>query len=150
MDENEFRKTYRRIKGVDCVFERIILTRRCGCVHARKFNLAEREGVSCADHNARQGCVELLELLHTHARFALQLTDVRGPLPHGKEIKVQGGGLLGLQRTLHADNRADTVENVRALIQGAQSRFGALDQVPAAEIVKSITGYQGRPPRVSR
>ena len=144
MDENELRKTYLDLQDIPCSFEKIILSGRCGCGNAQKFNLAEREGISCAAQSAQLSCTEFLRLVHEHARFALHLTHITGPLPHAKEIKVQGGGLMGLRQTLEPDSESESVDDIHALITDAKKRFGALADVPMEEVIRSISHYQGR------
>lgn len=147
MDENELRKTYLDLQDIPCAFEKIVLTGRCGCEKAKKFNLAEREGISCTQLSAQQNCVEFLALAHEHAKFALHLTHLSCPLPHSKELKVQGGGLLGLLRAIFPDRDGGRVENIDALISEAHSRYDGLAAIPAVEIVRAIAGYQARPSR---
>lgn len=144
MDENELRKTYLDLQDIPCSFEKIILSGRCGCENAKKFNLAEREGISCASQAAQLDCAEFLGLVHEHARFALHLTHITGPLPHAKEIRVQGGGLTGLKQTLAPDSADESVEDIYALITDAKEQFGSLADIPMEEVIRSISHYQGR------
>ena len=136
MDENELRKTYLDLQDIPCAFEKIILSGRCGCGNA--------QGISCATQSAQLSCTEFLRLVHEHARFALHLTHITGPLPHAKEIKVQGGGLMGLRQTLEPDSESESVDDIHALITDAKKRFGALADVPMEEVIRSISHYQGR------
>lgn len=151
MDENQYRQTYRDVNQRRCVFEKAINSRRCTCSQARRFNLADREGVACTSDAANVRCRHLLEQLRRNASFALQLKAVAGPLPHAQEMKVQIGGMLGLQQVLLAGlaaaGNADRVEDIAALAGQAEQRFGTLDQLPFTEIVKSIVHFEARPRR---
>lgn len=144
MDERELQTRYRELQRIPCAFERIVLTRRCGCECAQRFHIAEREGVRCDSRPAYDACAGLLARLHGLARFALHLTDAAAPLPHGKELKVQGGGLEGLQRVV---GDGPDVVNIRALVAGTLDRYGDFAAIPADELVRAISSYKGRAAR---
>jgi hypothetical protein len=144
VEENEYRSAYRSVNRRRCVFEKVILTRRCSCTCSSRFYLADREGISCNSAEANQRCGCFLELLRENARFALKITSLQEELPHAKEIKVQNGGLLGLQRVLRPDLGADTVADVAKLTTLGERTFGSLQQFPFREIVKSILNFEGR------
>jgi len=141
MDENAYRSAYDAANPLPCSFEKAILTRFCGCELAGKINLAEREAVSCRSAAACDDCRALHSLLRHNAMFALKLIH-EGPLPHAKELKVQCGGLLGLQRALGVE--AGHVANVFGLVVAAQKKYGSLSALPYGEIVQSIAAYEGR------
>lgn len=145
MDENAYKQTYNAVNRIVCPFENAILTGRFVCEKSAQIHLAERVAVSCSTEDIREDCAELLGLLHHNAMFALKLTHVDEVLPHSKEMKVQCGGLLGLQAALRPDLAAATgVENIFALVEAAQERFGSLDALPFQEIVKAVSAFQIR------
>ena len=90
--------------------------------------------------------------MRQNAAFALKLPDVDGsPLPHAKELKVQIGGLLGLQGLLFSEKRNDEkVKDIAHIISQAVQQFGSLTEIPFNEIVKSITSFEGRPRRTNK
>lgn len=145
MDETEYRQTYREVNQRRCVFEKAINARRCSCNQSQRFNLADREGVSCTSERSCNRCKQLLDLLRNNASFALQMTNVPGPLPHAKEVKVQIGGMLGIQKHLHPDmSDDDLVHDINGLAETAVQQFSSLDNLPYSEIVKSIVNFEGR------
>lgn len=145
MDETEYRDTYRSFNQRRCVFEKAINARRCTCALAQRFNLADREGVACTDDAGNRRCDTLLALLRRNASFALQMTRVPGPLPHAKEMKVQIGGMLGLQRLLRPDAAGcENVEDIDGLNRQAMERYGSLEDLPFSDIVKSVVKFRGR------
>ncbi len=151
MEEDEYRSTYRAVNECRCVLEKALNSRKVTCSHSRRIFLADREAVACNSSAAQRRCQSLLERMRESARFALQMTHIGGPLPHNKEIKVQTGGLLGLQELLYPDRTgSDEVQDVFGLINEAEIRFGELDRFPYQDIVKRITRFQGRPRRSSR
>jgi hypothetical protein len=144
VEENEFRTTYRDINQRRCIFEKAILSRCCACICSTRFYLADREGIACDSSHGHERCSRLIKLLRENARFALKITALEGELPHAKEIKVQRGGLLGLQLLLHPARDTDTVDDVAGLTTFAEQTFGSLQQLPFPEIVKSIVSFEGR------
>ncbi len=144
VDEGEYRSIYRSINRRRCVFEKAILTRRCGCACSARFYLADREGISCESDEIHEHCSHLLMLLRENAKFVLKLTALDAELPHAKEIKVQNGGLLGIQRVLRPDLGGAHVADVASLIRLGHKTFGSLEHFPYREIVKSIANFEGR------
>ncbi len=148
MDEQQYRKTYQSVNDRRCVFEKTINSRRSTCEKSCRFHLADREGIACKSATANALCDEFLSLMRSNARFALHLTSADGPLPHAREIKVQTGGLLGLQGLLHPENSgAENVDNAIGLIDMAITKFGRLENLPYDIIVQAIVKFEGRKKR---
>ncbi|MGD8407326.1 MAG: hypothetical protein PVG50_02185 [Thiohalophilus sp.] len=145
MEEDEYRSTYHEINEHRCIFEKSINSRRSTCEHGRRFNLADREGVACSSEAGNHRCRVFLDMMRKNASFALQQLHIDGPLPHAKEIKVQTGGLLGLQGVLHPEKSdAERVENIAGILREAMDRYGDFEQLPYAELVKTIVRFEGR------
>ncbi len=144
VEEDQYRTTYNAVNQRRCVFEKAVLTRRCHCSCSARFYLADREGISCNAEQANARCKQLLQLMRENARFALKLTDSGDKLPHAKEIKVQNGGLLGLQGILQPEAPRDSVVDIAALMVRGIEAFGSIRQFPYQEIIKSITRFEGR------
>lgn len=144
MNEDEYKGAYQAINERSCPFEKAILSRQCGCQHAQRFQIADREATGCRVTSARMMCQKLLSLLRTNAQFALAMTTSPGSLPHSKEMKIQVGGLLGLQRLVAGTADARQVENVYELVQAATKTYGSLESLPFSQIIRSISSYRGR------
>lgn len=145
MDEIEYKEVYNSVNAQRCVFEKASLTRMYQCENHVKINIGEREAAGCADENARQQCQALLQNLRRNAAFSLKLTSISGKsaLPHAKELKVQCGGLNGLQ--LLTDNTAGMgISNIHGTVIQAINEFGSIDSLPYERIVQSISQFQGR------
>jgi len=151
LEENEYRNLYHAINAQRCVFEKSILSRRCNCRQAHRFNLADREGVACLSADSAALCQAALARMREKAIFALKLTRIDGPLAHAKEIKVQSGGLFGIRRLLGnvADDNTDIVD-ISALLQSAIEQYGDLEKLPYAEIARNIVQFEGRTRRGRR
>ena len=145
MEEQEYKDTYNAVNERRCVFEKTINSRRCSCAKSARFHLADREGIACKSASGNALCIELLNSMRRNARFALHLTSADAPLPDAKEIKVQTGGLLGLQGLLHPDRaEAANIDNIIGLIDLAVQRYTRLQELPYTVIVQAIVRFQGR------
>jgi hypothetical protein len=146
MDEHEYEQVRERLNETPCVFEKAILTNRCACEQCQRLNLAERELATCISPTGQQRCIELLDQLYKNARFALKQAHLTGPLPHGKVMKVQCGGLLGLQTLLFSESPTTqpAVGNIDALMIKALETYGELKKIPYQEVIKFISHYQVR------
>lgn len=145
MEENEYRDTYKSINPTRCVFEKSINSRRCQCALAQRFNLADREGVRCTVDLAQQRCVALLKVMRGKALFAMRLTKIEGLLPHGKEVKVQTGGLLGLQKLLNPTlAEKPNVDDIQSVLNDAIDAYGSIEQLPFDQLMPDIVRFEGR------
>ena len=146
MEENEFRSSYHSYNQQRCVYEKSIISQRARCQYAERFCIAEREGVACSEVLSQQQCKLLLASLRKNALFSLHITQLDDQLPHTKEIKVQVGGLLGLQEVLNIETQ-DIIENIIQLLGNAVAQYGGIEQLPFSEITRSIVKFK---PRKSR
>ncbi len=149
MDEDNYRQIYQRINGAPCVFEKGILSQKCKCSYQHTFRLADRHGVGCTDTVMQQSCKAFLDHLRQQTRFVFKI-DIDGPLPHNKEIKVQNGGMLGVQKLLLNDDSAQVVEDIADLMQQSIALYGSVDEIPFNLIMPSVTNYKTRPKRQKR
>ncbi|MCG6897061.1 MAG: hypothetical protein LJE61_07095 [Thiocapsa sp.] len=145
MDNDAFRRTYREINERYCAYEKGILTNHCGCSQAKKFCIAEREGVHCTSDEAQQTCIVLLDLLGQQARFALKAHSPGSALPHTKAMRLQVGGLRGIAAALDPDAPVpDYVQDVHATLLAAIARFGGLQNLPFSRVIREIAAYAPR------
>lgn len=141
MDETAFRQARKAAVEHPCPFEKALLS-GCGtCGLAQRRNIAEREAVACSAGLAREACATLLGLLRRNAAFALHLTRPEDRLTHAQEMKVQCGGLAGLQRALGG---SDAVGDVGALAQAAGGSENGLEGLPWSAIMQSVAAWQPR------
>ncbi len=143
MDEKEYRSAYATLNPVRCVFEKAINSRQCNCSKSTRFNLADREGVACNDNSAQQHCVSLINQLRDNARFLLQQKTIDGQLPHNAEIKIQNGGIQGLQQCITGNSSQQ--DDIAQLVELAIEEFSCLEQLPYNAIVQIMSTYQTRP-----
>jgi hypothetical protein len=143
VDENAFRQVLHSTDPQACPFGKAILARCCACPLSRKRAIAEREAVICSRVAARAQCCELYELLRHNSVFALGQVHAGEPLTHASNMKVQCGGLRGLQQELDATQEVD---DVAALVEAAWQKFGSLEQLPYSRIIQSVAAFRLRKP----
>lgn len=144
MDEDAFKKTYEHINRRLCMFEKGILASYCSCSQAERFCLAEREGIYCCSDRAHRLCQALMDQLRHHARFILKVSNHSEPLPHGKAMRIQIGGLRGVYVAVSGDEPPTLITNIHNLILQAIENFNSLDGLPYNEIIKQVATFEGR------
>ena len=145
MDEDKYRETYRSVNPLQCPFEKTLNSRRCLCSKMEKIHLADRECVGCLEKEAWQNCQNFLQLLRSNARFALKMTDIEGPLPHGKEIKVQNGSIIGLDKLFNPENKERP--NIYQLLNSALTKYEKFENLPLDQLMQSIVNFKARETR---
>jgi len=146
MDEDKYRETYRSVNPLQCPFEKTLNSRRCQCSKMERIHLADRECVGCLEKEAWQNCRDFIALLRESAKFALKLPEADGtPLPHGKEIKVQNGSVLGLQKLLHPSDEGKP--NIHDLLKQALTEYQSFEKLPLDQLMQSIVNFKARETR---
>jgi len=120
-----------------CVFSKALLARSANCGCAQRRSEAEGEWIACSKPVALVNCTTLLALLRERSTFALKLP--RGPLVHAQALKLQCGGVQALQAALTTSD-----DDVHALVQQAQQRWGSLTELPWPTIVRELAAWQPR------
>lgn len=138
MDESAYKQTRTSWSERICAFEKTVLTKCVYCSQVEKHNLAEREIVACnvAEHRAR--CITLYQLLRSNFSFALGVAHIDEPLTHAQEMRLQCGGLKGLQFVVDG---SDEVVDVVRLLDAVEQRFVTLEQLPFQEIVQAAKAH---------
>ena len=141
VDEAAFRHAKDEINRLPCVFERALLGRHAACELAVRHQIAERETVACVQPVAHEACATMSQLLREKSAFALGLTAIQRNLPHATVMRIQCGGLDGLQALLDADAVAP---DVRRLVRLAQERYADLDELPFSQVVQGVAAWPAR------
>jgi len=146
MDEDKYRETYQSVNPLQCPFEKTLNSRRCECSKMEKIHLADRECVGCLNKQAWQNCRDFLTLLRLNARFALKITDEElSPLPHGKEIKVQNGSVIGLNKLFNPES--EHKPDIYLLLNQALAEYKTFDKLPLDQLMQSIVHFKARATR---
>lgn len=147
MDEQEYKKAYSEINSIRCVFEKALCSLGCRCSMAQQLRLADRIAYGCGSEAAQQQCSKFIEYLRKQTRFVFKLNDISGPLPHNKEIRVQNGGMLGLQKLIMEDEEEKQVEDIAGLLQKVVNEYDGIENLPYDVIMQSVMAYKARPKR---
>lgn len=141
MDENAFREMLSGIVA-PCPFEKSILRGCAACAQSEKIQIAERELVKCQNTISHSRCLELYAELRRSFSFALATFRVDAPLPHAQEMRVQCGGLKGLQYALNGNTE---IGNVDELLGNAMRQWGEIENIPYSNVVHAAASvYKGR------
>ncbi|MDH5765967.1 MAG: hypothetical protein OEZ38_08125 [Gammaproteobacteria bacterium] len=150
MDEKEYKKTYSEINTLRCVYEKALCSLVCRCSKAQQFRIADRIGYSCSSESAQYQCSQFISLLRKQTRFVFKLNEIAGPLPHNKEIRVQNGGLQGLQKIIPGYHDQEEVTDIYSLLQVVIEQYDDIEQLPYDTIIQSVMAYRARPKRRSK
>lgn len=141
VDETIYRQVLRSTDPLSCVFDKALFAHCCQCSLSNRHLLAEREHVSCRDGPSRALCFSLHEQLLHNATFALKHLHDDDPLTHAQEMKLQCGGLRGVQYAL---NGTDEIDDVSALILAVREKYGGLESLPFSVIMQFIASSKLR------
>lgn len=142
MDESAFRQRISEVTARPCAFAKALLTSCLLCDRAERIQIAEREVIACSNTQSHSRCSELHDALRQSFSFALAKSNDGTPLSHTQELRVQCGGLQGLQQVLQGDCE---VVNVDALLEGVQGKWQTLTEIPYSEVVHAASQcYKGR------
>ncbi len=126
-----------------CPFNQTLRSEAFGCVHAATITRRDGPDVGCTSQPAQERCSALFEQMKRSALPAFGVADDPQQMPHSVVVKVQYGGLLGLQRHLgFASPEPARVENIDALVARAVTVCGSLTDIPYAALVGDISAYK--------
>ena len=142
MDETAFRQKLSGMIERPCTFEKAILAGCVECKRSERIQIAEREAVTCQSQTSLSRCTSLHDHLRHVFAFALKNPRENTALSHAQEMRVQCGGLLGLQHVL---NGCAEVDNADALLESVLQQWGELAAIPYSEVVHAAAlCYKGR------
>lgn len=134
------------MEDLKCPFRRVLLPGDFGCRHARAVTRREGPDIACQAPQTQPLCEAVLAALKGVGLPALGYTDDLTELPHGVAMKVQMGGLLGLQKLAGATAVGDSaaVEDVGPLVEAAVGHYGGAGSIPCAQVVSDMSAFQLR------
>jgi hypothetical protein len=123
-----------------CAFHTILRAGQAHCSLAEHVTRREGPDVDCRSPEAQARCAALLVRLKAVALPAFGVEDDPLAMPQAVMMKVQLGGLTGLQAMMGEGGEA--VADVDGLVTTAAVRFGGVDGVPVQELVDAITSFK--------
>lgn len=128
-----------------CAFSQTLIGDQFGCVHAEQVVRRGGAEIACRSATSAGRCAALMQRLKLAALPAFDVEDDLLSMPHSVLVKIQFGGLLGVQRLVDpATANAERVTDIDTLAERAEQTFGSVDAVPCDQIVSDMTGYKTR------
>ena len=124
-----------------CIFSTALLAGCAVCDAAEYRAQAESQSVRCLIPKAHSDCSLLYGLLRAKSVFALKQPDTSAAMPHALAMKLECGGLQGMQHALSIQGATPDIQQLHALAQG---RYASLGELPFERIVGNIVHWQGR------
>jgi hypothetical protein len=126
-----------------CPFSATLVSEDFGCRNAAGIVRRGGAEIACTSDAAHARCRALFRNLKEAALPAFGVADDPLQMPHSVLVKIQYGGLLGVQRTLNpALEGAMAVADIDRLVTSAAEHFPSLQDIPYAELSNDITGYR--------
>jgi hypothetical protein len=126
-----------------CAFSNTLVTSQFGCEKGVQVTRRDGPDVVCASDEAHQQCEKLFQRMKQAALPAFGVEDDLLSMPHSVLVKIQFGGLLGLQRLLgDSTNESVVVKNIHGLVGQAIGKHGGLDAIPCRAFVEDMTSYK--------
>jgi hypothetical protein len=131
------------MKDLICPFSTTLVKKDFGCRQAHPIIRRGGAEIACADSAAHSRCGQLHQCMKNVALPEFDVADDLLEIPHGVQVKIQYGGLTGLQRITHnAAEQAASVEDIDALVQAAINRYSAVETIPCADFLDDITSWK--------
>jgi len=127
----------------ECAFSNTLVTNQFGCEKGTQVTRRDGPDVVCASDEAHQQCEKLFQRMKQAALPAFGVEDDLLSMPHSVLVKVQFGGLLGLQRLQgEGTDESAVVKNIHGLVGQAIGKHGGLDAIPCQAFVEDMTSYK--------
>lgn len=125
-----------------CPFSATLVRDTFGCGHAEPVIRRGGTEFSCGMPEAHARCRQLFEQLKRTALAAFGVEDDLTRMPHSILVKIQFGGLLGLQR-ITPGQPADSarIEDIDTLVNAALTQYATLQALPCGQLIPDMTGY---------
>ncbi len=122
-----------------CAFSGTLIGGGFGCVKAGHVTRRGGPDIVCDTDSAHRRCADVHARMKSVALPAFGVEDDLLSMPHSVSMKIQFGGLLGLQKQMSDPAAvADVVTDVDALMQKALALYGGMDALPYALLVPAM------------
>ena len=123
-----------------CPFSATLVRNDYGCARARQVIRRGGTEFVCDSSAAHDRCRTCFASCKQVTLEHLGLEDDLTVVPQATLVKVQFGGLAGLQRITAPDTvRIDNIDN---LLAHALERFGSVQEIPYPALLEDINGYR--------
>lgn len=133
------------METLKCPFSAPLVTHQFGCARAREVVRRGGAEIDCTDVDAATRCERLFMRLKAAVLPAFGVEDDLLSMPHSVLVKIQYGGLLGLQRLLAGTPTSEErVADVSTLVRDAITRYGQADAIPCDQLIADVTAFKPR------
>ena len=123
-----------------CPFAASITARRADCAKATQVVRRGGSEYDCSDAQAHARCTALFARLKPVGLSVFAVEDDLTQMPHSVLVKIQGGGLAGLQRL--AGQSAERIADIDTLITHAVDDAGGVDGIAVDALGADMDAYR--------
>jgi hypothetical protein len=127
-----------------CPFKKTLLSKEFACQCSSITHLPTGCNIVCENDKACDDCNVLMTHLINAARFTLQFQPDTDSLTHGKLLKIQHGGLKGLEKLLQHHGERATTQNISILVSSVEHYWKGFENIPYEKILKEISSHRNR------
>ena len=126
-----------------CPFTAPLVKKDFQCPQADEVIRRGGSEIACKNLASHSQCTKMHTQVKLSALAAMDLEDDLLTVPHNTLVKIQYGGLLGLQAMMSPEKaNSSQVENIETLIAQAESTYGDLANVPLETIIEFIANFK--------
>lgn len=126
-----------------CAFSSALITKPFSCQNALEITRRDGPTIGCTSEEMQQKCERIYNALKTNAIPELGYQDDLTQMPHSVLMKIQMGGLLGLQHLI--DGSEDTrVADIQVLMNAVVDKYQPITTLPVDKIISHISAYKIR------
>ena len=126
-----------------CAFSNTLVTGQFDCEKGVQVTRRGGPDVVCISDEAHRQCEKLFQQMKQAALPSFGVEDDLLSMPHSVLVKIQFGGLLGLQHLQGAGtDESAVVKNIHGLVDKAIGKHGGLDAIPCQALVEDMTSYK--------
>ena len=120
-----------------------IMTGDFTCRHSAPITRRTGPDIGCSSSSVQPNCNVLLHKLKDAALPEFGVPDDPLEMPHSVLVKIQSGGLTGLQHLL-AKQISENVplQDIADIVTNALANYDNLDKLPVDEIIPAITSHK--------
>ena len=126
-----------------CPFSAPLVKKDFACSHAQEIIRRGGAEIACQQLAAHSVCKLLHSTIKLSSLAAMDLEDDLLSLPHNVLVKIQYGGLRGLQNLVAAgvgDNHQ--VADIATLVAAATAKYSSVQNIPLESINETISDYK--------
>jgi hypothetical protein len=126
-----------------CPFSAPLVKKDFLCTQADEVIRRGGSEIACKNLESHTQCTKMHTQMKLAALAAMELEDDLLTVPHNTLVKIQYGGLLGLQAMMSPEKADSTmVENIENLVAQARSTYGELSNVQLEKINEAIANFK--------